>query len=311
MRICIVGGGAIGSIVAFHLYRAGVAPIDVYYGSRESVSEVEASNGIIVIYKGREYLVPVNPRYYREPGYKCDIVVNAVKAYSVKETIDLIRDISYQDTLVVSLQNGFGSYEYLVEKFGYYRVAIGIVFYGATRIARNIVREAGVGEIILGQRNAVNPLLYDFMELLRRGGCSSRITSNIEWYRWLKLAINSVINPITAITRKPNRVIYENKYAEKLARMILEELVEAAKYWDKIEFDLDRLLNYVIRIARVTRDNYSSMLQDVVNKRRTEIDYINGWITRVLEEMGREKTVNKTIVEIVHAIESTESGTHG
>ncbi|WFO75066.1 2-dehydropantoate 2-reductase [Desulfurococcaceae archaeon MEX13E-LK6-19] len=309
MKICIVGGGAIGSIIAFHLYRAGASSIDVYYGSLESVREVQYNGGITVVYKGKEYLVPVNPRHYMTPGYKCDIVVNAVKAYDVPKTIDLIKTISHENTLVVSIQNGFGSYEYLVEKLGCHRVAIGIVFYGAIRVSRSLVKEAGVGEIILGQKHYANPLLMELMEMLKRGGCPARITSNIDWYRWLKLAINSVINPITAITRKPNRIVYENPYARELAKEILEELARAAKYWSNIDLDVDRLLNYVIRIAKTTKENYSSMLQDVLAGRRTEIDYINGWITKVLEEIGVEHSVNKIITKIIHTIENTQTKT--
>lgn len=306
MKVCIVGGGAVGSILAFHIYRGGITNIDVYYGSIESVEEVASKKGITVIYRGREYFVPVNPRHYTRPGFKCDIVLNAVKAYSVEDTVELVKAITDEESLIVSLQNGFGSYEYLVEKFGYYRVAIGIVFYGALRVSRSVVREAGVGEIIFGQKNSVNPLLTSLVEILKRGGCPSRITSSIEKYRWLKLAINSVINPITALTRKPNRVVYESSHALKLAREIIGELVVAAREWDRVDLEPDRLLRYVVRIARSTSENYSSMLQDVLAGRKTEIDYINGWIARVLEELGYSSmSVNKVLTMIMHLMEET------
>ena len=303
--LCIVGGGAIGGLISMFLYRGGVTDITVYYRSWSSIEAVEREGGILVKTSGREYLISVKPRHYTLPGDKCDIILNCVKAVDVKDTIDLIRNISHDHTLIVSLQNGFGSLELLEEKLGYHRVACGVVNCGALRVAPSVVEERGIGEIIFGQRKYVHPLLLELAEIIRRGGCPSRVTVYLSKYRWLKLSINAVINPLTAITRSRNSIVL-TPWGREIAYNILEELVKAAEL-DGVKLELDRLYRYVLRIAKITSNNYSSMLQDILHGKITEIDYINGVIVEKLEKHGLEARINKLITNLIHLIEHSTS----
>ncbi|RLG84478.1 MAG: ketopantoate reductase family protein [Thermoprotei archaeon] len=303
LKYCIIGGGAIGGLLAYFLYRAGINDITVYYGSWDSVREISYNGGITIISKGRDYLVPIKPRHYTMPGEKCDVILCAVKAYDVKKTLDLIKDLAYEYSLIVSLQNGFGSYELLAREFGYNRVALGVVNIGAYRVNKYTIEERGIGEIIFGQKQGFHYLLPELALRLRIGGCPTRITVFIDKYRWLKLAINAVINPLTALMRAKNRIIYESKHLREIAYLILKELVIAAKITDNIDLDLNRLYKYVLRIVEITKENYSSMVQDILNNRRTEIDYINGFIVEVLEKHGLNPIANKIITELIHAVE--------
>ncbi len=301
MKICVVGGGAIGSLTAYFLYRSGVFDIVVYYRSWNSVNKVMENSGITVVRGDKEYLVPVIPRHYSKPFGKCDVVFNAVKAYDVVNTIPLIKQILDFGGLVISMQNGFGSLELLEKYIGFHSVAGAVVKIGAERIAPNIVVERGIGEIILGQHMGIHPYLYEINYLLNKGGCPTRISSNIDFERWLKLAINAVINSLTAIAKARNKIVLSS-YGRKIASMILDEVVKAA-YLEGYKLDFNRLYKHVMRIAEATSNNYSSMAQDIMNKRITEIDYINGFVAKILEERGEKAFVNKLITYIIHLIE--------
>ncbi|WP_367834234.1 ketopantoate reductase family protein [Vulcanisaeta sp. JCM 16159] len=90
------------------------------------------------------------------------------------------------------------------------------------------------------------------------------------------MLVNAAINPVTAILRARNGVILEDSNARALAEAVVREGVEVVNRLD-IRLPSDPLVE-TLRVAETTRDNKSSMLQDVLNRRRTEVDYINGAI---------------------------------
>lgn len=301
LDVCIVGGGAVGSVIAYFLYRSGLRNIPVYYGSQESVREVSKLGGVLVhdIKRGLVQLVPVQPRSVETPVDECFIVFNTVKAYDVESSLGLIdRILSYRGVLIM-LQNGFGSLELAEDRFhGRAKVAGGVVYFGAERKARAEVYYHGGDTILVGCRREVCFELLELSRLLRPSGLELRLVEDIDYYRWLKLALNAVVNPITAITGSRNRILLEKEGVE-LARMILEEVCRAAEKRG-YRLDLDRLMKYVERNIKSVADNVSSMLQDVIAGRKTEIDYINGHIAEVL---GENAKINRALTLLLKLIE--------
>ncbi|MEM1800254.1 MAG: 2-dehydropantoate 2-reductase [Desulfurococcaceae archaeon] len=298
--VCIIGGGAVGSTLAYFLYRGGIAEIPVYYSSIDSIKSIYENKGITVIdnVRGVEILVPVIPRQVELVVDKCLYILNTVKAYSVPETIELMNRLAIQDTVVIMFQNGFGSLELAENALPYLKVAGGVVYFGAERASRNRVIYHGGDIVIAGCRNRTCIELLSLHHILRRGGLELRVTSDIDFYRWLKLALNAVVNPVTALTRSKNKIILEKEGLE-IARLIIGEVVEVARRHG-YELDPNRLLDHVIRSVKSTGNNYSSMAQDLMAGRITEIDYINGFVAR---ELGRENSVNAIITMLVKLAE--------
>lgn len=301
---CIVGGGAVGSVLAYFLYRSGVKHIPVYYASWESYEVVKKQGGIHVYDSklGEEYLVPVEPRISETPVDMCLYVFNAVKAYSVPKSLELTQKITTPNGLVLMLQNGFGSLELAEEKLLGVKVAGGVVYYGAERRERGKVVYHGGNTIIAGCRKNVCPELLELASTLRVGGLELRVVDNIDYYRWLKLALNAVVNPLTAILRAKNKVVLEKEGLE-LARLILREVCEAARLHG-YDFDEERLLAYIERNVRAVMENVSSMAQDIVRGAETEVDFINGFVAKAL---GKRDSVNRVLTLLVKLAEKTSS----
>ncbi|WP_425358219.1 ketopantoate reductase family protein [Staphylothermus hellenicus] len=302
--LCIVGGGSIGGIIAYYSFRGGITSIPVYYRSIESIEAIMKNGGLTIKYGDKEYLLPIIPVHHSKPIGKCRFVINTVKAYHVKDTINLMHKITDEDSLILMLQNGFGSLELVEEKMLNRYVAGGVVFIGAERINRYYILHHGGRTIIAGRRKGFTAKLLELMNILNRGGCDFRVTSNIDLYRWIKLGVNAVINPLTAITRSKNKIVL-TQYGRILAEKIIDELIIAA---EKYGFKLDKkkLLTTIFRGAKNTSENYSSMAQDIMNNKPTEIDYINGFIAK---HVG-EKSVNEVITLIVHLIEESYMKNH-
>jgi 2-dehydropantoate 2-reductase len=297
--LCIVGGGSIGGSLAYYAFRGGAGRIIVYYGSQGSVEAVRNIGGLRILIGGEEYFVPVEAYHYLSPAGHCRFIINAVKAYSVPATIPLMRRLLCPNSVVLMVQNGFGSCEEASWELGGSRVACAATYIGAQRLNPNTIRIHGGNTIIAGGLNGPIENLGELAEIFRRGGLDFRITRNIQLHRWVKLAVNAVINPLTGIARAPNKIIL-NPEAKPLIKQIITETVEAAAK-KKIKLDPERLIKTVIRAAANTPENYSSMAQDIINKRKTEIDYINGYIARI----NGNKGINQTLTQLIHLIEST------
>ncbi|MEM4432868.1 MAG: 2-dehydropantoate 2-reductase [Desulfurococcaceae archaeon] len=297
--ICIVGGGAIGSIMALYAYRGGLDNIVVLYRSRSSVENVNSAGGLTVTYRGRDFFIPIHAMVSHEAYVKCDYLINSVKAIDVPDTIGVMSRLTEPGTPVLMVQNGFGSLE-LVESYLKDReVSCGVVFIGATRISACRVIHNGGETVFAGVRHTYPRGLFDLAFYMLRGGCDFRIVSDIDLYRWIKLALNAVVNPITAIVRGKNRVVL-SKWGLELARIIIDEVVQAASKHG-YTLDPDKLFKMVVRNVEAVAENYSSMYQDVINGRRTEIDFINGYVARELGFRG----VNHILTLLVKLIEET------
>lgn len=300
--ICIVGGGAVGGVLAYFLYRSGVERVPVYYASEESYREVKNQGGIYVYDKklGEELLVPIVPRRCENPIDNCFFVFNAVKAYEVPESLELVNKIALREGLVIMLQNGFGSLELAEESIHGAKVAGGVVYYGAERMRRGRVIYHGGNVVLAGCRKALCLELLELTRIFRLGGLDFRVVNDIDYYRWLKLALNAVVNPMTAVLRARNKIILEREGLE-LAKLILKEVREAAKL-QGYDLDEERLLAYVKRNVEAVAENVSSMAQDVVHGKITEVDYINGYVTKIL---GRSTCVNHVLTLLVKLAEKS------
>ena len=118
---------------------------------------------------------------------------------------------------------------------------------------------------------------------------------------WKKLLINIGINAITAIARVKNGYIATSKYAREISEIAVKEAIEVANTMG-IEFD-KHIFNEVIEVAKKTSRNISSMHQDILNKKITEIDSINGAIVNLGKELGIPTPVNLTLTNLIKLIE--------
>jgi 2-dehydropantoate 2-reductase len=121
---------------------------------------------------------------------------------------------------------------------------------------------------------------------------------------WGKLIVNVGINPLTAITRLKNGRLPDLPST----RMIMEEAVKeavAVAQAKGIDLPYSDPLARVIEVCHATAENVASMLQDVLNRRETEIDAINGAIVREGKIMNIPTPVNFTLLSLVHAIQDT------
>lgn len=301
MNIGIIGPGAIGLVLAYFIEKGGIRPT-LFYKTKFKAGYVKRTGGPIVKVEGVEYnLNPIISYLNSKVKDKYEILIVSTKAYDVENITNYIGRLLKSDGLVISVQNGIGSLETLEDRIGSYNVAAAVISYGATRYGYAKSELKGVGEIVLGQRiKTYNKYLYYIHDYFKNIGLNATLTRRIDSYRWLKVLVNSSIGPITSIFKMRNRVLIEFPEAKKISDMILEEGEDVVKAMD-IKLPRDPYVE-TYKIAKFTGDNYSSMLQDILSKRQTEIDYINGAIVKYGEKFNIKTPINKTLIYIVKGL---------
>jgi len=234
-----------------------------------------------------------------------DIIILCVKSAQVAAGLQQAAKLVQADTLLVTLQNGIGHLGLLKDRQKLPAVVLGVTAQGANMLAPGHVRHAGDGLTRIGFLKSVNftksLLLAKVCNLLNYGGIETVIVDNILDYLWAKLLINAGINALTAINRCPNGRLLESADTEATLSAAVREGEAVARALG-IALTGDPL-TITLDVCRKTAQNLSSMLQDVNNKRLTEIDSINGEIAAAGRKLGIPTPVNDALIKKVKEIE--------
>lgn len=240
----------------------------------------------------------------RELG-ACDLVIICVKAYHTEEAVKSAKDLIGDNTQVLTLQNGIGNVQILNDAVGENKVIGGITSHGATTLGIGHVRHAGKGDTIIGKANGkVLGPIRDIAHALNKAGFETKVSKDINSLIWSKLIINVGINALTAVTRLNNGRLVEYDGTREIMRAAVQEAVKVAKR-KRIKLIYDDPIQKVEGVAKATATNVSSMLQDILKKRRTEIDFINGAIVRQAKSLNIPTPVNEILTNLVKTIESS------
>jgi len=303
MKIVIVGPGAIGCLFAAHLKKSKE---DIWLLDKDKDRASKINEGGISI-EGVSGSWHTKIRATHDPGEigKADIIVIAVKSYDTKEAVEKIKPIVYADTKVLTMQNGIGNIEIISEIIGSEKVIGGVTSQGATLIDVGSIRHAGKGDVVIGRMDGKIPVeMRQIREVFNKAGLETRISRDIKGLLWSKLIINVGINALTAVTRLPNGKLLEYEGTRRISRDAVTEAIKVAKR-KRIKLIYDDPLAKVEAVCEATATNISSMLQDILKKRRSEIDFINGVIVRQAQELGIPVPVNSALLDLVKTIESS------
>ena len=303
MKIVIVGPGAMGCLLAAFLSKSK-EEIWILDKDKERAEKINKQGIILEGISGNlqaQVKITFDPK---EIGL-ADVIIICVKSYDTKEAIMRAKSIVGENTEVLTLQNGIGNVEIIGEVVGGEKVIGGVTNEGATLLGIGSIKHAGRGETVIGRIDGKIPVqMRSIREIFNKVGFETRISRDIKGLLWSKLIINAGINALTAITRLNNGRLVEFEGTRKILREAVTEAVKIAKR-KRIKLIYDDPLAKVEAVSEATAANVSSMLQDVLRKKRTEIDFINGVIVRQAQELGIPAPVNSILVDLVKTIESS------
>jgi 2-dehydropantoate 2-reductase len=306
MKIVIVGPGAIGALLTALLSRAtkNLNKDEVWLldYKKERTKEI-LKTGITIEGAIKSFHVNVKITTQLNQIGPADIFIICVKSYNTKQAISLIKPLLKNDSSVLTLQNGLGNAEVISEAVGIERVVMGVTNLGATLIKPGVVRFCGKGETLIAQMRSIR-------DIFNKADIETRISKDIKSLIWSKLIINTGINPLTAILRVNNGKLVEIEGARRIMHKAITEAVRVAKR-KRIKLIFDDPLAKTEAVAEATAENLSSMLQDILHKKRTEIDFINGAIVRQGQELGIPVLTNQLLIDLIHSMEESNPNNLG
>jgi len=333
LRIAFMGGGAIGSYLGAYLTRAGFAPIviDPWPANVEAMR----TKGISITDSQGQFTIPVQALHLCElqaVRRPFDLVFIAMKSYDTVWAATLMRDYLAPTGCMVSAQNGLND-ETIARIAGYER-AVGCTISSIT------VALEGPGIVVRGGRSG-RDRGYDIFRVGELSGVLSprarqiatildhvdaaRATTNIWGERWAKLATNCMGNTLTAMSglgaealadaapRFPylrDQVVRETVAVAQALGVSVEPIAgRPAADWLAGESEAGPELPSAASGERRPRTDGSggwraSTSQDIAKGRRTEIDYLNGYVGVRGREVGVPTPVNDAIVTVLKEVET-------
>lgn len=291
-----------GSLFAYFFHQAGYTPwlLDNHEGRVDAIRR----EGLTVETPAGKHHIPLSTATTKpEEIGQADLIVIAVKAYDTELAMEGAVSLLGDKTVVLTLQNGLYNIERLTPIAGNNRVLGGTTAHGATQLDHAHIRHAGSGETVIGALQGERALPVNAIaDLLNSSGVTTRVTDDVHGALWSKLIINAAINPLTALTRLPNGEITECSELVEVQRRVVEEACAVAKQKGVMIHFADPV-GKVMQVCKATATNQSSMLQDILNGTKTEIDYINGAIVAEGTSCGVPTPYNQILTRLVRALE--------
>lgn len=323
LRLLILGTGAMAKRFGAQLARAGQSRVTLAGSWPEALGAI-AREGITVEEADAVWnaSVAVMDRSAL-PAAAFDLVLVLVKSHQTEAVAPAAARALAPGGIILSLQNGIGNREILSAAAPGRRVRAGVTSAGATGLGPSRVRLGGPGLTVLGEMGAdggdeerrandangdrtgnpdpnPRPLrLRDLARLFEAAGLTTECSRDIDRLLWRKLAVNCAINPLTALHGIPNGRLLEDPALRARMGAAARE-VQAVAQAMGIDLGLDAA-ELAEDVARKTKANRSSMLQDMDRGARTEIDAIAGAVVREGRRLGIPTPVNAALWEAVLA----------
>ncbi|MFK7944897.1 MAG: ketopantoate reductase family protein [Paracoccaceae bacterium] len=292
-RVVVIGAGAMGGSMACALARSG-AWVEIVDTDSAHVTVIGA-DGLAVENLGEAG--PVAAETMPGEGGRADFVVVMTPAFETAKAAQTAAHVLKAEGSAVSLQNGLGNAEALIDVLGAGRVFMGSTRASADRPAPGRPRitkmdPTSVGELD-GSRSARTRWLAD---ALTRGGMPAEVTDNIEGVLWSKFIHNCCINAPSAITGLRMGEVTRVPDLAPIRWQIAEEALAVARA-KGIQLEYPDPVPVMQRHVwqKFTKP---SMLQHVEQGRLIEIDAINGWLVKEAEALGIDAPVNRIVTAL-------------
>jgi len=301
VRVCVVGCGAVGSLFAANLSLLDDVEVWAYDLSQPHVDAINAG-GLRLSGAGE---VLGHPRATSDAAGlpPCDFGIVATKAMHTESAIAATAH-AFSAGCVCTVQNGVGNEEVLAGHVE--RVIRGTTFPAGRLVEPGHVQWDVKGDTTIGPfepRPAPAAEIERLADACTRAGMPTKAVADARGAQWRKVIFNAATNPVGALTRLSHGRVCELPPLRALVSQLVDEgKAVAAAQGIELDADPEELIDHAAK-PEVAYDHKSSMLQDVLAERETEIDWLNGGIVRYGEQVGVPTPTNRVIWALVKGLE--------
>ena len=305
LRIGVIGVGPVGGIITAHLIEADafVVACDMIQNRMDKIKK----SGLILQHQiEKKVKVPEVCYSIQEfEKYNLDIIIIAVKTPALKNVLKQLQSLTTDNMHFLVAQNGIDN-----------EVEVAKVF-GDAKTLRMVVNFAGnMSDLNRVHVSFFNPPNYlaalmpqgeeiakKIVDLFNSVGLQTEIPEDILDYVWEKAILNSALSAVCAITRKTMKEVMDFPLTQQLVESIIDESVRVA---EKERIDLGRkFTRFCIQYLKNAGHHRPSMLIDLENGHKTEIDQLNGKIVDYGRKHYLPTPINQSVTALVHFLEHT------
>ena len=298
MKIAIVGCGAMGSVYAGLFAAAGheVWAIDRW---REHVDAMRA-RGLRLEGASGDRTVRLNATTEAREAGPSDLVILATKAGQVADAARAVSSLLGKDTVVLSIQNGLGGPDSAASVLGKERVMVGVVGgFGASMKGPGHAHHNGMELVRLGEFGGpITPRLERIADAWRGAGFRVKVFDDIAQLVWEKLICNCAYSGPCGLTDHTVGEVMQDRDLARVSAACAREAFDVARK-KGVRLGFDDPIAYVRDFGSKIPAARPSVLLDLMAKRKSEIEVINGSIPRVGAEVGVPAPVNDALTALV------------
>jgi 2-dehydropantoate 2-reductase len=293
-ELIIIGTGALALLFGSKFAAAGIN-VNILGTWKKGLEELE-NKGIQVLSHDRIERFPI--RVFKDPAQitQCKSALVLVKSWQTERAAKQLQQILDQDGVALTLQNGIGNKDILSRYLGEERTAQGVTTYGASLLGPGLVRPGGDGLISIQKHDR----LLEICHLFENANLAVQQVPDLSGLVWGKLVINTAINPLSALLGVKNGQLLDNQYTRELMGLIARETYRVGEA-GSIQPNFSDPVQAVESVALATRENHSSMLQDMMRRAPTEIDVLCGAVVDFGQKLSIDAPYNKLLWKLIKA----------
>jgi 2-dehydropantoate 2-reductase len=312
-RVCVVGGGVIGSLYAAHLARCAETWV---LTRRAAHAEALASHGLRVTGKS-DFTAALHATADESVLPDADLVILATKATDVDEAAARLRG-RLPSATVMTIQNGLGAEE-IVRAHGERPLVSAVTFMSGVRHSDAHVEYELDTETWLGPYAGTTTFerTSEIEQLLVAAGLRARAFPDLRPAQWSKLIFNATVNTVAALTDLPHVDAFAHVEAPADLGLLVRDLIDEGKrvaaaagvglHEDPWEMNVQAVRRGETEAASGAYAHVPSMLDDIRSRRPTEVDFITGALVREAERVGVPVPLHTALYRLVKAREAAYS----
>lgn len=301
MKIVVVGPGAMGLLYGGYLSKHN----EVFMlGRNQENMNLINQNGIVIKENEGEATYRVHATTNPKDIGEADLVITFVKTYNTGHVLENYKEIIGDKTILMSLQNGLGNEQPLLNYAKPENIIVGNTNQGSSRNNAYSITHSGLGKTFLGVVCGEAIRFKEIADNFTKCGFECELSDDVRKLIWNKLMINASSSVLSGVLQVPQGYVVENEYAWNIEKKLIEEICDVANadgYCFSKEEQIERLRNHL----KNAPTGLTSIYHDIKNKRQTEVDVINGAVVAVAHRLNISVPTHEIMVNLVKAMGNT------
>ncbi|MBL6858286.1 MAG: 2-dehydropantoate 2-reductase [Pelagibacteraceae bacterium] len=300
-KVAVLGAGAMGCLFGGLMAEKGldVILIDVWKDHVDAINK----KGLKMEGHGGDRFIKIKATTNPSTLKPVDAIIIMCKATALKTALTNAKNIIGDKTILMSFQNGIGHEAIMQEIAGKDKVLGGTTTQASNIIGPGHIKNHGSLPSWIGEyEGGLSDRVSDLAETFTAHNLETIAVSDIKKRKWMKLFALTAIGPLSSVFNLHHTDLYITNKNQKVSRNLGKQIIletRAVAKADGVDVTEDECLEMFNKIVDSKQTNKSSMCFDILNKRKTEIEFINGAVAKIGKSHGIKTPMNDLMYNMI------------